>query len=353
MSRSRKVPAELPVEPMTDPSAPVHCGRRRFQIGAFAAMAGALTPALPAFAQSTWPSQPVKLVAPFPPGGGADVIARIFSAKLAELLGQPVVVENRPGAGTLLAAGQVAKAPADGYTLIVATADTLAVATALYGNPPAWPEKELAPISQVVRTPLFIVVRPDSPFKTLADFIEAVRKEPNKITYGSAGIGTIHHLAMEMLAQQANIQPRHIAYKGSTLAVTDLLGGHIDVVSLDSPTTLAQLKGDKIRALSISTPQRISLAPNVPTIAEQGYAGYEAMTWMGFAAPLGTPQPIIDRLFAALKTASEMPDVRARLLDMGLDPINSASPTAFAEYATRERARWHKLIRDAKIEPVN
>ncbi|MGE0798036.1 MAG: Bug family tripartite tricarboxylate transporter substrate binding protein [Lautropia sp.] len=320
------------------------------RLSVVAVVAGGAALAAGPLAAQPYPHQPVKLVAPFPPGGGADVIARLYAQQLSTALGQPFVVENKPGVGTLLAAGQVAKAPADGYTVLTATADTLAVASTLFKNPPAIPENELTPVTQIVRTPLFVVVRPESPLRSLADIVAAARQAPGKLTFGSAGVGTIHHLALELWQREAKIEVRHIAYKGSSPAVTDLIGGHIDAMFLDSPTALAQLKGSKIRALAVTTAQRLALAPDVPTVAELGYPGFEALTWMGFAVARDTPPAIVDKLFASIRDAGAQPELTQRLRDMGLDPVISASPQAFADYAARERKRWSTLIKSAGIE---
>ena len=320
--------------------------RRRFTL---ALTAAAVLPRAGLAQSAPFPNQPVKIVAPFPPGGGADIIARLYATQLATAFGQPFVVENKPGAGTLLAASEVARAPANGYTLIAVTADTLAVASSLYKAPPVIPERTLSPIAQIVRTPLLVVVRPDSPHRTLADVVQAARAAPGKLTVGSAGIGTIHHLAIEQFARAAKVELKHVPYRGSALGLTDLLGGHIDAMVLESPLALPNLRGSKVRALAITTVERLALAEAVPTVAEQGYPGFEALTWMGFAAPLGTPPDVVGRLHAAIGQATRLPELSGRLRDMGLDTVISASPEAFAEYAARERDRWGRLIREAGI----
>ncbi|MGE0807562.1 MAG: Bug family tripartite tricarboxylate transporter substrate binding protein [Burkholderiaceae bacterium] len=315
----------------------------------------AMIVAAPAVAQTAanYPSQPVKLLVPFPPGGGADVLARMFGQRFAATLGQPFVVENKPGAGTLLAVSLAAQAPADGYTLITATADMLAVASALYRNPIAVPEKELTPIGQVVQTPLVLVVRPDSPYKSLGELLDAARKTPGKLTYGSAGIGTIHHLAMELLMRDSKTELRHIAYKGSSAALGDLLGGHVDVMFLDSPLALGQLKASKVRPLAVSSAKRLSMVADIPTVAEQGFTGYEALSWMGFAAPRGTPKEVLTKVHGAIRDALATAEVQERLRTMGVEAVGSASPEAFDAYATRERQRWGALIKSANIELMN
>lgn len=327
----------------------------RISIRAALSFCVALAVAAPAAAQTavTYPTQPVKLLVPFAAGGGADVLARMFAQRFATTLGQPFVVENKPGAGTLLAVSLAAQAPADGYTLVTATADMLAVASALYRNPIAVPEKELAPIGQVVQTPLVVVVRPESPYKSLGELLDAARKSPGKLTYGSAGIGTIHHLAMEMLMRESKTDLRHVAYKGSSAALADLLGGHVDVMFLDSPLALGQLKTGKLRPLAVSSGKRLSMSADIPTVAEQGFAGFEALSWMGFAAPRGTPKEVMTRLHGAIRDALATAEVQERLRTMGVEAAGSASPEAFDAYAARERQRWGTLIKSSNIELVN
>jgi tripartite-type tricarboxylate transporter receptor subunit TctC len=311
-----------------------------------------LGPAVPmAQAQAgPYPSGPVRLVVPFPPGGGVDMIGRLIAEKLAAQWGQPVVVENKPGAGTLIAAQMVATAPADGYMLMAATVDTLAVAAALQAKPVTLPEKTLTPVTQIVRTPLFIAVRPDSPYTSLAQLVEAARKSPGALSYGSAGVGTSHHMAMELFNVEAKIDVKHAPYRGSGPALVDLLGGVLDFAMLDSPVAMAQIKGGKIRVLAISTEARSPIAPDVPTIAEQGYPGYAAMSWMGFAVAANTPPAVVDKLHASIRAAIENPDVSQRLRSIGLEPVVSASPADFKRFADNERVRWTALIKTKNIQ---
>lgn len=323
--------------------------RKNFLCAAITALFG---PAMStAMAQAApYPSKPIRVVAPFPPGGGVDVIARMVGDKLQADWGQPMVIDNRPGAGTLIGAQAVATAAPDGYTILAATVDTLAVASTLQSHPITIPEKTLTPITQIVRTPLLFAVRPDSPYKTLAQFVEAARAKPGTLTFGSAGLGTLHHMSMEMFSDQANIKLTHVAYRGSSPALADLLAGVLDIVVLESPLALGQLKGGKVRALAITTEARSSLMPDVPTVAEQGYPGYAALSWMGFALPRGTPQPILDKLFEGITKAIMSPDVSAKLRGIGLEPTVSKSPEDFARYADAERARWTALIKAKNIQ---
>jgi tripartite-type tricarboxylate transporter receptor subunit TctC len=211
------------------------------------------------------------------------------------------------------------------------------------------PEKTLTPLTQIVRTPLFIAVKPESPYKTLAEFVEAARKSPSGLSYGSAGVGTIHHMAMETFDAQAKIEVKHVAYRGSSPALADLLAGVLDVAVIDSPVALPQIKGGKIRVLAITADARSPMAPDVPTIAEQGFPGYSAVSWMGFAVPRGTPQPVVDKLYAGVRDAIENPEVAQRLRGMGLEPVTSKSPAAFDNFASTERARWAVVIKEKNI----
>lgn len=303
-----------------------------------------------AVAQSgDYPNRPIKVVVPFPPGGGVDVITRMVGQQLAADYGQSVIVENRPGAGTLIAASAVADSPKDGYTLMAITADTLTVASSLQKNPVTIPEETLLPVTQIVRTPLFLAVRPESPIKSLEEFVETARKRPGELSYGSAGIGTSHHLAMELLTSKAQIDVRHVPYKGSSPALADLLGGHIDVMLLESPLALPQMAGNKVRVLGITTATRSDMAPDVKTLSEQGIADYAAASWMGIAVPRDTPAAIVERLQHGVRDAILSPEVSKRLRDMGLEPFVSESPEAFEAYATSERQRWTAIIKERGI----
>lgn len=303
----------------------------------------------PSFAQDTFPNKPIKVIVPFPPGGGVDVIARMVGDKLSSAWGQPIVVDNKPGAGTLIGAHAVATSPADGYTVLAATADTLAVAAALQSKPITLPEKTLTPLTQIVRTPLFIAVKADSPYKSLSDLVNAARKNPQGLSYGSAGVGTIHHMAMELFNAQAKVDIKHVAYRGSSPAVADLLAGVVDMGIIDSPVMLPQIKGGKLRALAITTPTRAAMTPDVPTIAEQGFPGYAAMSWMGFAVPRGTPPAVAEKLFTGIRAAIENPEVAERLRGIGLEPVTSKSPAEFERFAEGERVRWTEVIKAKNI----
>lgn len=322
--------------------------RKTFLTAVLAASAALAAPL--AHAQTApFPSKPIRLVVPFPPGGGVDVIARLIGDKLNAQWGQPVVVDNKPGAGTLIAAQSVATSPADGYTLMAATVDTLAVAAALQSKPVTLPEKTLTPVTQIVRTPLFIAVRPDSPYTSLAQLVAAAQKTPGGLSYGSAGVGTSHHMAMELFSGQAKIDVKHVPYRGSSPALADLMAGVLDFAMLDSPIAIPQIKGGKIRVLAISTEQRSPIAPDVPTIAEQGYPGFSAMSWMGFAVPVDTPPAVIAKLYEGIRAAVENPEVAGRLRGIGLEPVVSASPAEFKRFVDAERTRWTTLIKAKHI----
>jgi len=300
--------------------------------------------------QDVFPDKPIKMVVPFPPGGSVDVIARMIGKKLDTAWGQPVVVDNKPGAGTLIAAAAVATSAPDGYTILAATADTLAVAATLQSKPITLPEKTLTPLTQIVRTPLLIMVKPDSPYKNLADFVQAARTKPGALSYASAGIGTIHHMAMEVFNTQAKIDVMHVAYRGTVPAVSDLLGGVVDVAMLDLPAALPQIQGGKLRTLGVSTEARTTVAPDIPTIAEQGYPEFSAMSWMGFAVPRGTPAAVMEKLYTGIRDAIEDPEIAQKLRDLGLEPVVSASSAEFERFAQTERERWAEVIKAKNIQ---
>jgi len=302
-----------------------------------------------AAAQGTFPDKPVRIVVPFAAGGGVDVIARMVGDRLSRDWNQPVYIDNKPGAGTLIAAQAVATAPANGYTLLAATADTLSVTATLQSQPITQPHETLSPITQIVRTPLFITVRTDSPYQTLEDFVQAARQNPATMAYATAGIGTIHHMAMELFNLQAGIETLHIAYRGSAPAMANLLAGVVSAGMIDSPVVLPQLRAGKVRVLAVSTSTRAMVAPDVPTIAELGYPGFAAESWMGFAAPRDTPQAVMDSLFHSITAAIHDPEVTQRLRDMGLEPTTSTDTAQFASFAEEQRLRWAEVIKAKNI----
>ncbi|AGW89037.1 MULTISPECIES: Bug family tripartite tricarboxylate transporter substrate binding protein [Cupriavidus] len=303
-----------------------------------------------AFAQA-WPARPIRLVVPFPPGGGTDTVARLVAEKLTSQAGWVVVVENRPGAGGNVGLDAVAKAPADGYTIGLGQTANLAINPALYPKMPFDPLKDFAPITTVASQPVVLVVNAASSFRTLADVVTASKSKPESLRIGLAGNGTVGHLAGEMLERRAGIRMLNVPYKGAGPAMVDLLGNQVDLNFANTAAAIPQLAGKKVRALAVSSAQRVKNVPelaNVPTVAESGYPGFDAITWTGLIAPAGTPQAVVDRINAEVQKALKNPDVQGKLAAEGSTPMGG-TPRQFAEYIRTEHQKWGALIREANI----
>ena len=319
--------------------------------GAVATMVAAAFLPAPAHAQpadaAAWPAKPIRWVVPFPPGGAMDVIARTLGERAGRALGQPFVIENRPGAGGNIGADAVAKSPADGYTIMI-TSIGMATNKALYAKLSYDPVKDFAPISLLAVVPNVLVVNANSPDKTVADVIAHAKRDPGKLTYASAGNGTSIHLAGEVFASMAGLNLLHVPYKGSGPAVTDMLGGQVDLM-FDSITSAApHIQAGKLRALGVTSARRSATLPNVPTIAEAGVPGYEVSPWFAVFAPAGTPAPIVQKINAALLDAMKQPDTKVRFDAIGAEPIGS-TPAELAAHVDKEMARWGKLIKERNI----
>jgi len=309
---------------------------------------------LPAVAQAAqpavaYPAKPIRLIVPFPPGGGNDIVGRTIVEKLGERLGQQVVCDNRGGASTIIAADMVAHAPADGYTLMLGPNTTLAVIPSLKSGLPYDPVKDFEPISLVASSTYLLVVHPGSPFNSLKDLIAAAKARPGQINYASPGSGTSNHLASEMLKQMAGINLTHVPYKGTGPAVTDLLGGHVPVMFASLASVRPHVQANRLRGLAVSTAKRNPALPEMPTIAEAGVPGYHSNSWSGLIAPRGTPQTIVARLNAEIVTIIQQGDARPRLAAQGFD-LESSTPKEFAAHIKSELGRYGKLIRAAGIQ---
>jgi tripartite-type tricarboxylate transporter receptor subunit TctC len=299
-----------------------------------------------------YPESPVKVIVGFPPGQATDVVARFLSQKISENIpGSNFIVENKPGASGILGARIVAGSPPDGLTLMMGSSATLAVNPALYSNLPYDVKKDFAPIGLTVTVPLFMVVTPDFPAKTVQELVEMARKAPGTIDYGSGGSGVTNHLAMEMFKQAADIKLTHIPYKGGPAAITDLMAGRINVMFETSPAVLQHIKDGRLRALAVSSSKRASAAPDIPTIAESGFPGFEAVPWIGLVAPAGTPQPVIDKLSTISMKVLREKDFVAKLQGLGADPVGN-TPAQFAAYIDAEMKRWAAAVKvsGAKID---
>jgi tripartite-type tricarboxylate transporter receptor subunit TctC len=293
----------------------------------------------------------VRLVVPYTAGGSSDFVGRVMAAKLTDLLGQPVAVENKPGVAGIPGTEIVAKSPADGYTLALVGMTTHAANPALYKKLPYDPNKDFAPVSVAIVSPLVLVVHPSVPANTVQELIAYAKANPGKINYGSAGVGNTLHLAGELFKSRAGIDIVHVPYKGASAAINDLLGGRIQMMIDVVQTPLAHIQAGKLRALGTTGTKRIALLPDVPTIAEAGLPGFEFATWIGIAAPAGTPQPVVNRLHAEMGKALAMPDVREQFARQGMEVAPSASPEAFAQQMRTEQERIAALVKAAGIQP--
>jgi tripartite-type tricarboxylate transporter receptor subunit TctC len=318
--------------------------RRQFLGSAGALFAGA---ALPTFAQ-TYPGKPVRFIVPFPPGGPVDTTARGFTHKLSEYWGQQAIVDNRAGAGGIVGAEIAAKSPADGYTVFVCSIHH----SVLPGLKPGLPydiEKDFVPVTFAAMFPIILVAHPSVPAKTIPELIAYAKKNPGKLAFGSAGTGGGTHLAGELFKAQAGVDLLHVPYKGSAPAMTDLLGGQVQLMFSDAPTALPYIKSGRVRALGVASPKRSSLAPDVPTIAESGVKGYEAYSWAGVVVPAGTPAPIVAKLNADITKALSQPDVKKRLFEEGAEAMPT-TPEQFGKMLKAEIAKWTKVVKDANIK---
>jgi tripartite-type tricarboxylate transporter receptor subunit TctC len=294
-------------------------------------------------AQQPYPNHPIKLIVPFAAGGNTDVMGRIVAAKLSETLGQQMVVENRTGAGTVVGTDMVAKAPADGYTLLFTTV-AHAVNPGLYKKLPFDPVADFQPVALVAQVPLVIVVNPTLPVTDLKGLIALLKANPGKYSYGSAGNGSALHLGPELFKAVAGVDIVHVPYRGAAPALNDLLSGQLAMMT-DAVSTSAQyVRAGTLRALAVTTPQRASILPEVPTAAEAGLRGYEAYTWVAFFAPAGTPRPIVDRLVQDAHKAVAEPAVRQRLVELGGEIVTDSTPESLAVFLRAEMAKWIPLV---------
>ncbi len=291
-----------------------------------------------------YPSRPITLVVPFPPGGSTTVMARNVADKMSAALGQPIVVENRGGAGGTIGTRYVAKSAPDGYTILLSYTGTFSIAPTAYGNPGYDPRKDFAPIGMIGAAPNLLLVTTSLPVKSLAELIKYAKSLPSPMQYGSPGVGTVNHLAGEMLANSIGVPMLHIPYKGNGPALGDLIGGHIPMMFMPIPASLGNVKAGTLRALAISSATRSSLVPDVPTLVESGVPGFDVALRYGLAAPAGTPRPIIDRLNKELNAALASEEVQKRLANEGAEAL----PGTVADYVAdldKEETKWSALVR--------
>lgn len=301
-------------------------------------------------AEVPYPSKPVRIVVPYPPGGPNDIIARVVAQRLSENLRQPFIIENRPGATGMTGTDLVAKSPADGYTLLV-SASVHVVYPAIFPKVPFDPIKDFTPITQLARAPLVLSVTPGLPVNSVQELIALAKAQPGKLQYASSGNGSATHLAAELFRAQAGIEMQHIPYKGSAPAISDVMAGHANLIFDSLGTTMQAMKGGKLHSLAVTSASRSPAVPDLPTIAESGVLGYDVSSWHGLWAPAGTPKTIVDKLAAEAQKALQMPDTRERLAALGIEPVGS-SPTDFHAYNVSEMAKWARVVKTsgAKID---
>ena len=295
-----------------------------------------------------YPSKPIRFIVSFPPGGSSDLIARAIAPRMSEKLGQPVVVENRAGAGGMIGVDAIAKAPPDGYVIGLAAAGALSSNIHLYPSMPYHPEKDLAPISMLAMIPFFLVAHP-SQASSLKELIDMAKAKPGTLSYGHGGQGSTMHLAGELLNMMASIRIQAVPYKGSGPVSADVLGGQVPFGVVDVPSAIANVKAGKLRALAVTTRRRIVAAPEVPTFEEAGLPGYEAIGWFGAVAPAGTPSEVIKRLNLEISNALSTADVRDKALSAGAEPFPT-SPQEFAAYIREETKKWGEVVKAANIK---
>lgn len=295
-----------------------------------------------------YPSKSVTILNGFPPGGATDLTLRQVSAKLSERLGQPVVIENRAGAAGTIAAAAVARAPADGHTLLFGVAANLAVAPAAMKNPPYDPATAFTPIIEIARGPYLWMVKPDVPAKNLKEFMDWAKKNAGKVNYGSPGQGSVHHLAGEMFRRAAGLEMTHIPYKGGTTAYSAMLGGEIDAMFDGMPAPIGHLTSGKIRAIAVTGPKRLPSLPDVATLAEQGVPGVDVHFWWGFVGPVGLPRDILAKLNAEIALALGDPQLKGTFAKWNIE-ISTSTPEAFGAYIAQESKRWREFIATAGL----
>jgi len=305
--------------------------------------------ALPAAHAADYPNRPIRLVVPSAAGGGTDIVGRLLAQKLSQSLGQQVYVENKPGAGQMIGIDMVAKAPADGYTLLMA-ASTLALNPIMYKKVPYDTLRDLAPISEIASLPNVLVVHPSVPAKDVEQLLALARRSPGKLTYASAGVGTSPHMSMELFASMANVDILHVPYKGTGPAILDLVAGQVSMMMGNTLSVLPHIKAGKLRALGVSSKDRNAALPDLPAIGAAGVPGYESVQWYGLLAPAGTPPAIVERIHAEAVRALASDDMKRQLATEGATPVGS-SPGEFGTLIRTEIDKWTALAKAARIEP--
>ena len=311
----------------------------KFFVRALAALASAL---LASSALAQYPSKPVRVIVPYPPGGTSDILARLSAARLAESMGQPFLVENRPGASGTIGSQAVAKSAPDGYTLVLGTISSHGIVSAV-STTPYDPVKDFAPVTVIGSTPNVITVHPDLPAKNFGELLKLARAKPGNLNFGSTSPGGSPHMSAELLKMMAGVDIVHVPYKGAGPMLIDLIGGQIQIGFDNLPSSMAHIKSGKVRALAVTSAKRWPGTPDVPTVAESGVPGYEVSGWFGLLAPAGTPKPVIDTLYKAVSAMLKQPDVQKQMLELGAEPGGNP-PDAFAKQVAGEVEKWKKVV---------
>ena len=322
---------------------------RRHLLASGAALAGASLLGRSAFAADAWPSKPVRFVVPFAPGGSSEIVARSTAAELSKTLGQNVFVENKPGAAGNIAMQEVARSD-DQHTVILGHIGTLAVNPYIFDKLPYDPNKDFQPISLLAKVPSLYVVHPDLPVKNLQDLVKLAKSQPGKLSYGSAGNGSAGHLAFEYLKMTAGIFMLHVPYKGTGPMMQDLLSGRLDAASVGASALLPFIKAGKVRCIATGSTKRLEQLPDVPTVAEQGFPGFEMTQWYGMLAPKSLAPAHVEKLAAECAKAVKAPDALKRLQGDAAEPIGD-TPQQFAQFIAKEQARWQKVLKHAQVKP--
>lgn len=304
----------------------------------------------PSFAEA-WPSKPIRLVVPFPAGGGTDIIARDLTQKITDSTRWNFIVENKPGSGGNIGVDNVAKSPANGYSLVLGQTSNLAINPSLYSKLPYDSVKDLTPISMVASSPLALVVAANSPYKTLGDLVAAAKAKPGSINFATSGNGTVAHLATELFQKEAGVKLTHIPYKGAAQGITDVIGGQVQVYVSSIPTLIGHIKNGKLRGVAVTSLKRVDDLPQVPTVDESGYKGFEAVTWFGVLGAANLPKDITARLNTEINKALKSPDLQKKLSDQGAD-VAGSTPEEFGKLVRDDIVRWGKVVKEsgAKID---
>src|SRR6201995_428257 len=313
------------------------------------ALVAAMVGATGAAHADDYPNHPIRVIVPFAAGGAADAVARIVGKRIGETLGQPVVVEDRGGGGGVIGTELVKNADPDGYTLLLGQSGPITINPGIYTKLSYDPEKDFVPISMTTAYPYVLVVNPSLGVKTVAELVALAKRKPGELNYGTAGVGVSNHLCTELFDNKAGIKMTHVPYRGTSLAVGDLIAGQVQVVFADPVSALSQVRGGALIALAVTSKERSPVAPEVPTIAESGYPGFDAVAWHGIMAPAGTPKPIIARLNAAIVDALKEPQT-AKLIEAQAMQIVGSSPQAFAAFIKKDVVLWRDVAKQAKIE---